>query len=424
VSEPFLHSLGKHFEENLQEIGPLQKMIREKAWDRFLERGLPTKKMAGYQYLPLSQFYQESFDLAGSPEIDPARLESYIHPHSQRSHVVFVNGQYRPELSDMSGVPEKVVVRPLKDALNGYGNFLQMRLCRTLEEEVDPFVLLNIALIQMGLFIYVPPKVVVEAPIQTIHLGANEQPMIFSPRTHCFLGAHAKMEWMSRHHHLTDFDYFSNGVMDVVLEEGAQFHKMEIISPSKHGWHFEALRATLKRDSHLHTLSMTRGAKAVRQDFHVDLMGENASCNLKGGAILSDSKQAHVNVLIDHRAPDCQSSQCFKNIVADVSRSSFEGKIYVHPAAQKTDAYQLNNNLILGERAMANSKPNLEVFADDVKASHGATVSQLNAEHLHYLKTRGIGEKEGKQLLLSGFTLDLLREIPIPAMQDLMEAQV
>jgi len=423
VKESFVEKLESHFQKNLEGVNPVQQMIRLKAWDRFVEKGLPSKKMAGYQYFPFSQLYNESFEIGDSPEIDRSSFESFIAPQSQKSYIVFANGQYRPDLSDTSGLPSSVIIRSLKDALNGYGNFLQTRLCHTLENETDPFVLLNIALIQRGLFVYIPPKVVIESPIQCIHLIANDRPMLFSPRIHFFLGAFSEASWTYRYHRLKDFEYLSNDVIDIALEEGASLKQLGIVRPCGHGWHLSALRATQKKGSRLDTMTCTRGAKSVRQDYHVSLLGENASCDLKGGAILKEDKQSHVNVLMEHRAPHTHSRQTFKNVLFDTSRTSFEGKIFVEKEAQKTEAYQLNNNLLMSGKAMTNSKPNLEIFADDVKASHGATVAQLSEEHLHYLRSRGIALEDAKRLMISSFVQELLTEIPIPSMRGLLQVK-
>ncbi len=417
----FYQHLEKHFRNNLDGITPLQKAIREKAWHRFSELGLADKKSAGYEYFPLSQFYRESYDLAGTPDFPHDKLEAVIHPECLRSYVVFFNGRYSPANSDISGLPEGVVVSRLIDALLNYGSFLQGRLSKTLKEETDPFATLNLALVQMGLFIYVPPKVEVECPLQCIHLISHDRPAMFHPRIQFFLGKQSKLKWLFDHHCVKDFEYFTNTVLDIALEEGARFEQYGMMSPYPNGWCFAALRVTQKRDSHFKSVSCTTGAKAVRHDFRISLMQENASCDLKGIALLDGDKQAHTNILIDHQAPHCQSHQLFKNVLAGNSRSSFEGKIFVHPKAQKTEAYQLNNNLLLGDRPIANSKPHLEIFADDVKASHGVTVTQLNPEHLLYLKTRGISPHIGKKLLLQGFIQDVIEDNPFISSKERMQ---
>lgn len=413
MKEEFFQTLENRFSQNLSEISSLERIIQQKAWDHFVKVGLPDKKTPGYQYFPFSQLYQEKFDQATLPHMECGQIASLIYPECLRSNIVFVNGYYCPELSDISGIPSEVQVMRLADSLDRYGNFIQMRLSQALKTENDPFATLNIALVTRGIFIYVPPKVVVEAPIQCLYIITEDRPTFISPRVRFFVGRESQVKWVYEHTCLKDTEYFSNGVIDIALEEGAQFHQYGTINPCKNGWCFNALRANLKRDSLLKSIVHTSGTKSVRQDYRVFLQGENASCDLKGLSLLSENRQAHTNVHVEHAAPHCTSNQLFKNVLSDTSRASFEGKIYVHKKAQKTEAYQLNNNLLLSEKAIVNSKPNLEIFADDVKASHGATVSQLDKKHELYLKMRGIDAQTARKLLLMGFCLDLIDEIPI-----------
>jgi len=421
VKETFLHTLEGHFHKNLEGVTPLQRAIREKSWSHFLHLGLPEKKSLGYQYFPFSQFYQESFDLGEVPHLSKEQFQTSIYPECRNSHIIFVNGQFVPELSDTSGLPSQVVVMRLKDALNHYGSFLQGRLSRAIKDETDPFATLNISLIQMGLFLYVPPKVKVEQPIQCLHVISQDKPVLISPRIHFFLGSQSQMQWTYDQICLKDFETFSNAVVDIALEEGATFEQYGLLNPCDHGWHLESTRVTQKRNSHFTSITMTSGSKSVRQDFRIQLLGENASCDLKGIAALSENKQSHVHVLMDHQEPHCHSMQLFKNVLTDAARASFEGKIYVRREAQKTEAYQLNNNLLLSDKAIANCKPNLEIFADDVKASHGATISQVDPDHLFYMKTRGVLPKTAKKFLISGFSKEIVKEVSFDPLRKKME---
>ncbi len=162
----------------------------------------------------------------------------------------------------------------------------------------------------------------------------------------------------------------------------------------------------------------------VRTDYHVILAGENAEALLNGVWMLADKREAHIHIFIDHQAPQCRSYQLFKGVLNDFSRSSFEGKIMVRQAAQKTEAFQLNNNLLLNDHAHADSKPNLEIFADDVKASHGATVGQLDIEQLFYMKTRGFPEEEAKNLLIYGFAEQVIQMIPLESLRNSISERV
>ena len=177
-------------------------------------------------------------------------------------------------------------------------------------------------------------------------------------------------------------------------------------------------RATLKSNATLKHLALTTSGSLNRNRLKLALLGDNASTLLQGLWSLSENHQCHTNVHVEHVFPNCRSLQKFKGVLKKQAQSSFEGKIYVHPEAQKTEAYQLNQNLLLSDAAVANAKPNLEIFADDVKASHGATMSEVDEEQLFYLQSRGLTKERARTLLVSGFIQEILDQIPYPSVRD------
>lgn len=414
---PFATHLEALFEKCSAQASPILRSICQQAWKRFSSMGLPTKALAGYQYFPLSQLYKRSYALAAPTSVEGELCAKWIYPQCRKGYFTFINGRYAPEISDLSVLPRGVVILPLEEALHKHGTFLQMRFARSLKEEKDPFAIFNMATAQGGLFFYVPQDTVLDVPIQCLHLITDEREALCNPRLHLFLGKRAEATLLYTPICLEEFSHFHNGVIDIALEEGARFSQHTILHSSAEGAFFHALRATLKRDSALRAVSCGAAPQLAKQDLHVSMLGENGSCDLKGIHALSGSQQSHVNVHVDHIAPHCHSNQLFKHLLTGHSRSSFEGKIYVRSKAQKTQAYQLSNNLILSESSISYNKPNLEIFADDVKASHGATVTQLDPLHLHYLRSRGVDLQTAKKLLLSGFVSDLLDELPLEAMR-------
>ena len=404
-----LDSLSKlHIEDEL-------KPMRIKAWERVTTLGLPERSEA-FQYLPLSQFYATSFLNDVPVPLTKETLDAHIYPECRESVIVFIDGKFSPEFSR---VPKQVVLLSLTEAQRSYGAFLQSR-WKVQEKENDPFAILNAALHPKGSFLFIPPKTQLTHPLQIVQVITG--PYAF-PRIHLCLGAQAQASTVSTVLSLFKGPSWFNGVMDIALDAGAKLNNTSLLLPSEDAWHFSALRATLKRDSGLHSISVTAGAKSVRQDYRIALTGENAEADLRGICMLDAGKQAHAHVLMEHEAPHCQSMQLFKGVLKDASRSSFEGKIKVAPEAQKTQAYQLNKHLLLDDRAMANSKPNLEIFADDVKASHGATVSQLDPLQLFYLQTRGIPAEAAKTLLVRGFCKEILDSIPQESIRNQLEQE-
>jgi Fe-S cluster assembly protein SufD len=184
-------------------------------------------------------------------------------------------------------------------------------------------------------------------------------------------------------------------------------------------WHFDFFRGVLKKNCSLDVVNVNNGSATMRTDFRVVMKGENSDASLSSLSMLGEKRESHSYVIIDHQAERCRSRQLFKSVLSDRSRSSFEGKILVRKEADKTDAFQLNNNLLLSDLANADSKPNLEIFADDVKASHGATVGQLDPEQVFYLKTRGFSLKESKKLLIGSFAKEVLDLLPKNSLEKL-----
>lgn len=395
--------------------------LREKGWRQFEALGMPSKKHEAYRYLPLSRLNQHNFTLAHDAPVSKQEIAKAVNPIAQHSHIVFVNGFFRPDLSDVSALGAQVQLMALSDAMRSHGSFLNNRLSKAISEEKDPFAALNAAAHGEGIFLYVPPKIGLEHPIQCIYVHAHEGAEILSsPRLHLFLGKDADVKWIT-----TSFGSGNvNGILDAALEEGSHLRLFNQIAPSQDRWHFESVRATLKKGSRLHSVSTSSGKGCARQDYRVLLVGEGAEAQLLGLTALQDKAQSHAHLLIEHAAPHTQSMQRFKTLLDNISQSSFEGKIFVRKEAQKTQAYQLNNNLLLDDRAIANSKPNLEIFADDVKASHGVTVSQLDSALLFYLKTRGISEHLAKNLLTAGFCQEILQEIPYPFLAQEIQMQL
>lgn len=367
-----------------------QRIVDQETWKQFVKSGLPTKKCELFRYVRLSDLYAHSFGVVceGSLPLKP-----------QEGRLLFVNGRYCPELSSP---PKEVVTLPLSNALKIYSGFLTQRLTR---EESDPFALLNRALSSEGLFLYIPPKC--ETRLEIVHhITEQKEAIILAPRLYLFAGKGSQTHLL----HSYQAKGFTTSVADFSLDEEASLTVTTVFGKNPSSWHFDAIRATLKRGSRWKSFAMAGGEITSRQDYAIHLLEEGGEASLYGACQVEGKSHHHINVFMEHAAPHCRSHQHFKNVLRDAARTSFEGKIFVHPCAQKTEAYQRNHNLILGKRASANSKPNLEIFASDVKASHGATVGQIDPEQLFYLTSRGISEKGAKELLIQGFLKEILED--------------
>lgn len=383
--------------------------LRKQAWDRFLEKGLPDKKSETFQYIKLRKLFAMELTPAKKEEID---FQKWVYPECKNSYLVFINGIFAPEVSKQ---PLGMEILPLREAVFSFGTYLNNQWSRTLKEEQDPFALMNGALFSEGALVYVPPKKVFDTPLQILFITTAPHTLAV-PRVELFLGALSQLKVATSHVALQG-NSFVNAFLNAQLEEGSSLSLTQVATEAPNLWIFDAVRAHVKQNASLATYMATSGSETIRFDYQVELAGENGQIHLNGLWMLKGTLEAHVHVLMKHLAPHCQSLQLFKGALAQNSRSSFEGKILVQKEAQKTDSFQLNNNLLLSDTAQANSKPNLEIFADDVKASHGATVGQLDPEELFYLATRGFEKNEAKAILTRAFLREVLAKIELPSIQ-------
>ncbi|NBV51804.1 SufD family Fe-S cluster assembly protein [bacterium] len=291
------------------------------------------------------------------------------------------------------------LVMTLEQAERTFGAQLQKRQERWLLEEKDPFALLNGGLAKEGVFVYVSPKT--EEKLAIKHSGGSG---MLLPRIYIHVGKSAKLHLRVDQEGKDTVNRF----FDIILEENAEFF---LHFGSLGHQQIDTIRASCKRMSRFKSVNAQKENLFQRQDYLISLDGEEASCELYGVAEVGQGEQSHTNVLVKHCAPRTLSSQKFKAVLSEEGRASFEGKIYVEKEAQKTEAYQISRYLLLSPRAQANSKPNLEIFADDVKASHGATVGQIDAEEIFYLQSRGLSRKVAEQMLIQGFVQEIYNEI-------------
>lgn len=395
------------------------------SWKKLQEVGLPDKTKEAFGYFPLLKLYEALGKKYPSLEtsVEPIEVESLVLPECRDSCLVFVDGVFSMEHSRRRNIVESVQILPLEQALRGsYGTFLKHRMQMWLQQEEDPFSLLNGTLCLGGVFLYIPPKVVLQHPIQLLCIQTKEAPRFSHPRVHVFAGSQSQVS-LVRTIEGGESGSFYNGFLDVAVEDRAVVSLVDSSGKGHKLWGFESVRATLKKEAVFRSILATFGSEAMRHDYRVSLLGEGADASLVGIAGVLPGNQSHVHIHMDHSAPHCRSNQLFKNALLARAKASFTGKIYVKRAAQKTMAYQLNKNLLLEETAFVYSKPNLEIFADDVKASHGSTTAQLDSAQKQYLQMRGITAQEASALLTQGFFQEVLLDIQPASLRHKLQAQ-
>ncbi len=387
--------------------------VRKRFWERFETQGMPNARHEAFQYLSLSKLPMptQPVEEIVAPQ---SELESHFLPGCS-GRIVFCDGYFSRELSDL---PKGCILLSLGEAMKTYGLVLQNRFAKALKEEKDPFASLNGAFHGRGGFLYLPPGLVLEQPIQIVSFFSATGWM--AQRLQLFMGKGAEAKLIQT--------FVGGGsateMIDAALDERAMLSILDLSCLSEEAQFFRNLRISLKKNAFFSSFSFSEGAQVFRRSLSATLLEEGAEVHLKGLDNLRGSKGAHTYVHVEHQAPHCLSRQHFKKALQESSRSSFEGKIYVHAEAQKTEAYQLNQNLILSSEALAHAKPNLEIFADDVKASHGATFSQLSEEEIFYFQARGIPAAEAKRLLFRGFCSELLNGIECRPFREAIEARL
>lgn len=412
------HALLTHFFQQRSSVSYPQERL--KAWKQFEALTLPTRHNDPFNYVTLRRLYQNHYTLSLSSSL-PQEHAQFILPESLNSVLIFINGHFVGEKRD--AIDKRVISMPLSKAAKDYQMLLTQRWNKECKRANNPFHVLNLSLHAEGAFLYLPPNTIQESPIQILHLLTEESSINFA-RLHFFAGHHAQATIALTTVALGAEKSGHFLVSDFQLEEGAHVNVIQTTQNiPESSSHFESLHGSLKKDSRLEVVHATNGSGCTRFDYSIELEGENSEASLNGLSIVDKNKEAHTHVLIEHKAPHCRSFQFFKNALTDHAQTSFEGKIHVHKEAQKTDAYQLNNNLLLSSHARAHTKPNLDIYADDVKASHGATVGQLDTEQLFYCQARGLPAQQAKNLILHAFCMEVAGKITISSIREEISRQ-
>ncbi len=387
----------------------LQSNAKAKAWNLFLEQGLPTKQLGAFSYVSLDKLYHKSFTC--DPKNQVITIEDLPKSHA-RLRFVLIDGVLSKKLSSLELLPEQVMYGSIQEAKQDFSSLIQNLEERFYEEKgLNGLDFLNEACYAEGFFLYIPPKCIVLDQIECLHVFTKE---VSPAKALIFIGKGAEVELI--HKRYGSFSILATSRQEYHLEAGS--HCSVILDSSEFSTpFFEKVIARLKKESHLSICQISQGSLCFRQEFAVDLLEENSEVELKGISAPCESNQHHVFITVNHHAMQCRSYQHFKCLLKDSAKASFEGKIWVAQLADKTQAYQLCNHLVLSPKAHAFAKPNLEIFADDVKASHGATIAQLSEEDLFYLQARGLKAEEAKELLIKGFYREITQHLSLDLQQ-------
>jgi Fe-S cluster assembly protein SufD len=333
--------------------------------------------------------------------------------------LVFVNGHYNPGISFLAGLPKGVTATRLAKALAAGTPALEQHLARYADSQSSAFTALNTALMQDGGFIEIPKGMVVEKPIYLMYVSTVDGgPTLSSPRTLILAGRESQATIIEGHIGLGEGTYFSNAVTEIVADESAVVEYSKLHQESGAASHVGTVRVEQARASNVTTHSFSFGGALIREDLNVVLNGEGAEAQLNGLYLTTARQRIDHHTTLDHAQPHCASRELYKGVLDGHSAGVFNGRVIVRKDAQKTDSKQSNKNLLLSEDAVINTKPQLEIFADDVKCTHGATIGQVDLEAIFYLRSRGIGISEAHKILTFAFANDVIDRVKFSPLRD------
>lgn len=418
--------LTELFETNRQTIdresGGVLNASRQDAIDAFKVQGIPGFKSENYKYTDLTKIFDsENFKRIFTYEKVEVNLHEVFScdvPELNTHLILLVNGWYYQRNKKLGDFPEGVIVKSLKDAAVENAELVDKFYGKFADPAKDPLVALNTAYAQDGAFIYIPDNVVIEKPIQIINLLRGDDNLYATQRNLIITGRNSQAKFLFCDHTLTPQNFIANNISEVEIGEDSVIDIYNIQNQHNKTVNLYGLFTHQGRNSNFLTNTITLHGGVVRNNLSVLLDGDHAEANVFGLSLTD--RQQHVDnfTYIEHKKPNCHSNQLYKNVLDDISSGVFTGRIHVMPGAEKTEAYQRNNNVLLTKKARMNTKPQLVIDNDDVKCSHGATVGQIDNEALFYLKSRGIAEREARLMLMSAFTYEVLQKINLEPLRE------
>jgi len=406
------------FEDHLEDDSPLHE-LRNTAIKDFETKGFPTKKEEAWKYTSLNALLKNDYSIFPKQEnnVEFKNVKQYFLHDIDTYKIVFIDGVYSSFLSETTH--DKIDVCLMSSALSKpkYKPVIEAYFNKIAKN--DSLTSLNTAFTKEGAYINIPKHQEAQKPIEIINFSTgNEAAILLQPRNLIVVGENAQVQIIERHQSLSENEVLTNSVTEIFAEKRAILDYYKIQTDRNTASLIDSTYISQNRDSNckMHTFSF--GGKLTRNNLNFYQNGEHCNSTLKGITILENKQHVDHNTLVHHIAPNCESHQDYKGIFADASTGVFNGKVVVEKDAQKTDAFQQNNNILIDDKATINAKPQLEIFADDVKCSHGCTIGQLNEDALFYMRSRGIAKKEARALLMYAFANTVLESVKIPELKN------
>lgn len=386
---------------------------RVRAFEQFSEAGFPHGRLEAWRFTDVKPLVRTEFGLAPAAQgVTANDVEPRIVALPSQRVAVFVNGRFAPEVSSVGTLPDGVRFGSLCQALASDADLLEPYLGRYADTSDRPFAALATAFVHDGAFLYVPKEVEIAEPFQVLFLvQPSADPVVVHPRNLFIVERGAKAMVVESYAALGAGTYWSNAVTEAIVGDNASLDAYRLQRDGAEAYHTATTHSHQGRDSRASLITATVGAALSRHDIHAVLDGEGADCTLDGLGLQRARQHTDWHTTLEHAKPHGTSWEYFNGIFDDRAHGVFTGRIIVRPGAQKTDSKQTNNNLLLSERARADSQPQLEIYADDVKCTHGATLGPIDPDHLFYLEARGLTPAEARAMLTYGFAWEVLNNV-------------
>lgn len=402
--------------------------LSQKALESFSRQGLPHRKNEEYKYSPISNLFKS--ELLAASNSGPALLKKSVIaglciPGLEAHLITVVNGFVSDDLSDYDPNEKSIQISHTLGASSKLPALFDIHFGQYAIPDSDPFIALNTAAFKDALCIQVPENAQVGKPVVILNIINSAAACLASSRSLIHVGKNASVQIIELYVSLAQNEQVvSNAVSEIILEQGAKalFYKIQDDCPKLNL--FTTTQAIQESNSHFDTHTVTLSGAWIRNNLNIVLNGEHCETHLNGLFLLNENQHVDNHTLVDHAKPKCESFQLYKGILDDKSTGIFNGKIFVRRDAQKTNAYQSSKNMLLSDDASINAKPQLEIYADDVKCSHGSSTGQIDEEALFYLRARGIGTDSAKSLLMLAFTQDVVNTIRIDALRKHVESLI
>jgi Fe-S cluster assembly protein SufD len=397
---------------------------REGAIHSFAAAGFPTQRVESWKYTNLNRLARGAFDpLADIAAPDVNAWSALFIDGCDR--IVIANGRVDPVHSTIGALPEGVVVSALSEAIEEIDPELEKQLAQIAPDEGAPLVALNTAFMRDGLVLRLSAGTVLERPVQVVHIvDSGDTALALHPRTLVVAGDNSEATVVETFAGAAGAGYWTNAVTEIRVGRNASIKHMKRQDESVAAYHTALTQVRLDRDARFSSVALTVGGILSRNEMKVAFEGEGAACRLAGGSLLRGRQHADSTTEADHRVPHTTSDQVFRNVLDGNAHSVFQGGVIVRKDAQKTDSSQSNRNLLLSSGAQADTKPELQIFADDVKCAHGATVGDLDKTSMFYLESRGIPPEQAKALLIGAFIGEILEDVAEGAVRDHLQSAI